>query len=428
MTRITLIAYGTQGDAQPAVALGKALLQKGHEVRILASANFLEWISGHGLGMAATEIDVQQIMMGEGGQDWVEKGTNPLAQLRIMKRLLNRDGWQMMVDAWHACQGAKVIISSFTSDVYAVSIAEKLGARHISAPPQPSMFATRDGRALLNAPFSGRQSWINYLFGKVVIENGGWQLYGALANRFRQEVLGLPPQNARQNTAARRKMLLVHAYSRHVVPQPADWPVNFHTSGYFFLDEIGGWQPPAELVAFLSAGPPAVGIGFGSMTGRDPRRVMALVLDALRLSGQRAVLLSGWAGVIPEDLPPTAYHLPAAPHQWLFPRLAAVVHHGGAGSTGASLRAGIPTIIVPHMADQPFWGSRVAALGVGPKPLPRPKLTAEALAQRIRVAIGDESMKQRAAKLGQLIRAEDGIGRATEIIERFLGDGTGTGS
>ena len=415
-----MIAYGTRGDAQPAIALGKALREQGHHVRLLASANFKEWIESHGLEAAAATVDVQDVMSAEGGQDWVEKGTNPLAQLRIMKKLLDRDGWQMIADAWQASQGAEAIISSFTSDVYAVSLAEKLGARHISVPPQPGLFATRDGRVLLNAPLPGRINWFNYLFGKVVVENGGWQLYGGIADRFRQEVLGLPAQSGRENTAARYRMLVVHGYSHHVVPHPADWPENFHTSGYLFLDDTRAWEPPTELVEFLDAGAPPVGIGFGSMTGRNPQRVMDLVLEAIRLSGRRAVLLSGWAGAVPDTLPPTIFHLPAAPHSWLFPRLAAVVHHGGAGTTGAGLHAGIPNVIIPHMADQPFWGRRIADLGVGPKPLPRPKLTARALAERIQTATKDESMKLRAAAIGELIRAEDGIGRAVAIIDQYL--------
>jgi len=418
--RITFIAFGTRGDVQPAIALGQALKVKGHHVCILASAHFKAWIESHGLEAAAASIDIQAIMESEGGQDWVEQGNNPLRQLRVMKALLDQSGWAMIMDAWNACQDAGAIVSSFTSDLYAVSIAEKLRARHISMPLQPSLIATHSGAATINAPAPSRESALNYLFGRALVETMPWQLYGAPANRFRQQVLGLPPQSLRQNLDARRRMLVVHGYSPHVVPHPSDWPANYYTTGYWFLDERDHSSPPPALMEFIEAGEPPVCIGFGSMTGRDPQKITRLVAEAVSRSGRRAVLLAGWAGLGGEDLPSTIFRLDAAPHSWLYPRMAAVAHHGGAGTTAAGLRAGVPTLVVPHMADQPFWGGRVAALGVGPKPIPRPKVTVENLGEAIRLAATDPEMKERARVLGEKIRAEDGIGRAVDLIERYL--------
>jgi UDP:flavonoid glycosyltransferase YjiC (YdhE family) len=420
MSVITFIASGTRGDVQPTLALGKALQQPGHTVRILAGANFADWIQQQGLIPLPTQIDMQALMASEGGRDWVEKGHNPVLQLRIMKRLLDRHGMQIASDAWDACQGSDLIVSSFTSDVYAVGMAEKLGIAHMSAPLQPTLFTTKDGRVLLNAPLPNRISWINYFFGKLFIETAAWNLYGDIANRTRTELLGLPAQTQAENRADRQKMTIIHGYSPHVVPHPEDWPSNFHTAGYWFLDENEQWQPPGNLLDFLGAGSPPVAIGFGSMTGRNPQKMNEIVLEAVQMSGQRAIFLSGWAGLGEIQLPESVLQLPAVPHGWLFPKMAAVVHHGGAGTTAAGLRAGIPSILVPHFADQPFWGQRVASLGVGPKAIMRHKLTAHKLADAIDTAVSNQSMRQNAAALGEKIRAEDGIGRAVALIEKRL--------
>jgi UDP:flavonoid glycosyltransferase YjiC (YdhE family) len=419
MKRITIIASGTRGDVQPAIALGKALQTTGYRVRILASPNFRGWIEGHGLEAAPARVNVQEIMESEGGQEWVERGHNPMVQMRVMKKLLDKFGWQLIMESWEACQGADAIISSFTSDTFAVTIAEKLDVPHFSMPLQPTIIATRDGRCMPNVPFPNRVSRVNEWFGKLLIEPFPWRLYGEHTNRLRQQ-MDLPPQTNKENIAARRQMIALHAVSRHVLPFPADWPDNFHITGYWFLDEEPDWQPPAELVDFLAAGPPPVYIGFGSMTNSDPVATTRLVIEAVRQSGQRAILLSGWAGMGQMDLPPQILRLASAPHSWLFPRMAAVVHHGGAGTMAAGLRAGVPNVVVPHMVDQPYWGQRVHSLGVGPKPVPRHKLTAVKLTKAIQQAVTDEAMKQNAAALGAKIRQEDGLGNAMGVINRIM--------
>jgi sterol 3beta-glucosyltransferase len=418
--RITIIASGTRGDVQPAIALGKALTGTGHRVRILASTGFRDWIEAHGLEAAPSEIDIQALMASEGGQAWVERGHDQLAQQRLMARLLERIGPRLVREAWDASRDADAVIGSFTSDAYTVAIGEKLDIPVLSMPLQPTLIATRDGRAMTSAPLPGRVSRVNAWFGRLLIEPFPWRLYGRYANELRRE-LGLPEQSNRENVAARRRMTILHAVSRHVMPLPADWPRSFHVTGYWFLDEEAGWAPPPELDDFLAAGPPPIAIGFGSMTGADPEGLTRVIVDAVRTSGVRAVLLAGWAGLGGLRLPREVLALPSVPHDWLFPRMAAVVHHGGAGTTAAGLRAGVPSVIVPAMADQPYWGRRVRALGVGPAPVPRHRLTAERLAAAIRAATADDGMARRAAALGALIRDEDGLAAAVPIIERVLG-------
>ncbi|MDX1436721.1 MAG: glycosyltransferase, partial [Anaerolineales bacterium] len=351
--KITIIAFGTRGDVQPLVALGKALVVQGHRVRMVASANFKLWIQEHGLEAAPATVDIQAMMMGEGGHEWVEHGTNPIRQMRVMKKLLDQQGLAMMRDAWMACEDAEVIVSSFTSDVFAVSIAEKLDARHISTPLQPTLVATRSGSAAVGAPLPGRVSLINYLFGKLLVEPSSWRLMGAINNRFRRETLGLPEQSYKENRAGLRRMLVVQGYSAQVVPPPDDWPSNIHTTGYWFFDEGRDWKPQQELLEFISAEQAPVYIGFGSMAGRDPQGLTRLIVDAVAQSGKRAILQSGWAGIGGIPMPPDIFLLDVAPHSRLFPRMSAAVHHGGAGTTAESLRAGVPTVIVPHLADQP---------------------------------------------------------------------------
>lgn len=215
---------------------------------------------------------------------------------------------------------------------------------------------------------------------------------------------------------------MLSAYSPSIIPHPPDWPESIHITGYFFLDSQADWRPSRELNAFLEAGDPPVYIGFGSMAGRNPEQLARLVSQALVKSGQRGLLLTGWGGLRTELVPENVFVVDAVPHSWLFPRMAAVVHHGGAGTTAEALRAGVPAVIVPFVFDQPFWGARIKELGLGPDPIPLKKLTADALANAIGIAVTDSDIRQRANSCGEAIRAEDGIGNAVKVIQRYLGN------
>jgi UDP:flavonoid glycosyltransferase YjiC (YdhE family) len=216
----------------------------------------------------------------------------------------------------------------------------------------------------------------------------------------------------------KEKAPIVCCYSPTILPLPDDLPPNVHVTGCWFLPPPSGWQPSPELAAFLASGLPPVYIGFGSMGNPETaEETTALVLNALAQSGQRGLLASGWSGLgknthISEDV----FVLESAPHTWLLPQMSAVVHHGGVGTTGAGMRAGVPNIVIPHFADQFFWGRQVAALGAGPQPIPRQKLTAEKLAQAITQATTDPTMRQRTATLGQKIRTENGLSHALQIF------------
>jgi sterol 3beta-glucosyltransferase len=417
--KITFTSFGTRGDVQPALALAKALTQRGHTVRMIASSSFAPWIRQHGVEPIATSIDIQAMMSSDLGRDWIEYGNNPLRQAAIMRKLYTDSSWQMASDLWTGCQGSDLIISSFTSDLFADSVAEKLGSRHLCIALQPAMIATLSGSSVMFAPYPEKEHrfnfWVSYLF----MERGLWQMCHATNDRLRSEVLHLPPLRFADYRQRYHQKLVLHGYSPHVLPPAPDWPPSFHTVGYWFLEEESHWQPSAELLRFLDAGSPPIYIGFGSMTGHNPQAFTNLLLEAVRISGQRAILLSGWAGIGNTLLPDSVLRIDFAPHEWLFERVAATVHHGGAGTTAASLRAGTPTVIVPHIAEQPLWGKRVEVLGVGPKAIPRNKLTAEKLASAIHEVVNNREMKRRAMELSQKIRSEDGINQAIRLIENM---------
>ena len=214
-------------------------------------------------------------------------------------------------------------------------------------------------------------------------------------------------------------MPILYGFSPSVIPAPSDWNDQTHITGFWFVDEADDWQPPAALLDFLQAGPAPIYIGFGSMSSRAPEQTADLVIQALALTNQRAILLSGWGGLQKVNIPDSIFMIDAIPHSWLFPRVSAVIHHGGASTTAAGLNAGVPSVIIPFFGDQPFWGQRIADLGVGPKPIPRKKLTADRLANAIREVVTNEDMRQRAAKLGKQIQAENGIKSTVEIFSQL---------
>jgi len=212
---------------------------------------------------------------------------------------------------------------------------------------------------------------------------------------------------------------LVFAYSPTVLPRPVDWTApDISVPGYFFLD-MPGYAPTTALAEFLAKGVPPVCVSFGSMVHRDAQRIAGAVLDALKQTRQRGIILTGWGGWSPDPLPEDIFAIDAVPHDWLFPRCKVIIHHGGAGTTGAGLRAGVPNIVVPFAGDQPFWGRRVAALNAGPEPIPVKKLDAGVLAAALTRALDNESIRQSAAEVGEKIRREDGVGETIRLVETW---------
>jgi UDP:flavonoid glycosyltransferase YjiC (YdhE family) len=417
--RIIILAIGSRGDVQPFIGLGLALRNAGYEVRLATHAVFEGLVRSVGLDFAPLEGNPQAIVQGAEGQAWLESARNPVAFTRGFRQLMGPAIRQAMHDGLVASEGSDAIVVAGPAFYIGFSIAEKLGVPYIQAYAQPIHPTSEFPSALFPTTIDGGR-----IFNYVTHIAGGqmfWQIMRPVVNDARQAFLGLPPLSLGgpfvQMMRQRRPVL--YGYSPAVLPKPKNWGEWMHVVGYWFLDQPG-WVAPAALVDFLADGPPPISIGFGSMADRDPARMTEIALDALKHSGRRGILLTGWGGLSQSDLPDGVLKLAEAPHDWLFPRMAAVVHHGGAGTTAAALRAGVPGVVVPFFGDQLFWAQRVHKLGVGVGALQRKHLNADQLASALIQATGDREMRARAAVLGERIRAENGAAAAVEVVNRYL--------
>ncbi len=400
---IAVVALDTRGGVQPYTALALGLQRAGHTVRMLAPADAAPGVAARGIEAVG--------LSGPGAEEVRRAGgvaeMSPRARNRLM-RARGAETGRSAREALDACADVDLLTGGVGGMVVGVAVAEKLGRPFVEAHLQPlgpptaafpgPLVALPDR---LGAP--GRR--LSHRLTARAVD----LMLGATTRHARTAVLGLPARPA----PPRPGLPVLYGFSPLVVPPPPEWGPERHVTGYWTLPDGETWTPPAALAAFLAAGPPPVAVGFGSMVGRDPAGLAALVVDAARRAGVRVLLLSGWGGLDAAGLAgDDVLALDQAPHDWLFPRCAAVVHHGGAGTTGAALAAGVPAVVVPFGVDQPFWASRVVALGAGPAPVPRRRLTAAALAAALRVAVTDDAMRGRAAALGRRIRAEDGVGAA----------------
>lgn len=423
--RITILTIGSRGDVQPYVALGLGLQAAGHKVRLATHTTFEKFVSSRGLDFASLEGNPQQwhdMRKREEKHSYLESGRNTIRYLRQGVNVVFRSSMEkLLADSWRACQGADAIIYSLIA-VGGYHIAEKLGVPGYAAWYCPASRTRAFPSPIVQTGLSlgGTYNWLTYIF----VEQLFWQSLQQSINQWRQETLNLPPipVSGLYNRLQEQRVPFIYSYSPAVLPKPPDWHDSLHVTGYLFLERPPGWQPPADLVDFLASGPPPVYIGFGSMIGRNPEARTELVLKALAHTRHRGILDTGWGSLSKADLPDHVFQIDSesAPHDWLLPQMAAVIHHGGAGTTTAGLRAGLPSIIVPFVPEQFFWGQRVADLGVGPPPIPEKRLTAERLATAIRSATSDKAMQAKAADLGQRIRAEDGVARAVDVFHRHL--------
>ncbi len=420
MKRIAILTFGSRGDVQPYIALGLGLKAAGHSVRLVTHSEFEHFVRGYGLDFAPMQGDLKGLLGGDLGLQFMESGQNPLRLLLKFTDFAGRLIGSMLADAWPVCQDIDLIINSTIGWFIAHPIAEKLKIQRLSAYLQP-VSPTRsfpDPSFPIRFNLGGWMNRLSYLFSGQM----SWQMLRSAENQARRDVLELPPMHRKSPFLEmdREDFPLLYAFSPLVVPPPPDWGHWIHVTGYWHLDQASTWQPPQDLVDFIQAGPPPVYIGFGSMKERRPGETTEMVLKALEMSRQRAVLSAGWAGLGDRELPDTIYRVQDVPHDWLFPQMSAVVHHAGAGTTAASLRAGRPTITVPFFGDQPFWAKQVHTLGAGPRPILRNGLTARSLAEALRLAVNDKEMAQRAGELGRRLRIEDGVGCAVETLHTLI--------
>jgi sterol 3beta-glucosyltransferase len=416
--RIAMIAMGSRGDVQPYIALGKGLKAAGHVVRLVTHENFEGLVRSYGLEFCPVKGNVQEFMETPEMLALLEKG-NFLAINAHASKASQRAAIDWAEGSLVACQDVELLIVGVGGLFLSLALAEKFKLPLIQA----YIF-----------PFTPTAAFPAVLFPQVISKLGGfvnrlshqlfrqimWQGSRTGDGLARRQVMGLPPAPffGPYHSKYFQRCPVLYGLSPSVIPKPSDW-CNTHVTGYWFLDEAPDWTPPEALLDFLQRGLPPVYVGFGSMRSRNPEEMADLVLQAIALTGQRAILQSGWGGLSKSTLPDTVFMVDSIPHSWLFPRMAAVVHHGGAGTTAAGLSAGVPSIVIPFFGDQPFWGQRIAELGVGPKPIPRKQLTAERLAEAIHRVMTDRLMRQCAADLGAKIQAEDGIANAVAIVQEM---------
>jgi UDP:flavonoid glycosyltransferase YjiC (YdhE family) len=416
--RIAIIALGSRGDVQPHVALGVGLRRAGHSVRVVTSSDFKDLVGAHGLEFCDTGVSTQAIA--NEMHDLLEAG-NVLKILSAMGVSAERVAVQAATTGLAACEASDVIVSGLGGLFVAQALAEKLAVPFVQAYLYPFSPTREFPGVLTPVPQTPLTSWANALSHRVT-QQMLWQTTRSADATVRVKVLGLQPSGFWGPFAALAGSghFSLYGYSEHVIPVPQDWSSQVHVTGYWFLEPSLEWRPPAELVAFLEGGPPPVYVGFGSMGSSNPEATADLVLESLSRTGQRGVLSSGWGGLTANDLPDSVCMVGSIPHAWLFPRMAAIVHHGGAGTTAAALSAGVPSIVTPVMGDQSFWARRVSDLGVGPTSVPRRKLTVERLSGAIEAAISDATIRAKSATLGEQIRAEDGISTAVDLIEQWF--------
>ncbi|ARP98889.1 glycosyltransferase [Pseudorhodoplanes sinuspersici] len=406
--RVAIHTLGTRGDIQPYLALALGLIARGHDVQLTAPVQFEAMIRERGVAFSPLPGEFLALLDKPEGKAAIAGGKGFSGGFKLLKHI--RPLMRHLLDAeWSATKEfAPDIIVYHPKALGVPHIAEKLGCRFILASPLPGFTPTSAFPTPL-LPFASLGPLNRISHGLAI--KGMNVLFGGLLRDWRKTTLGLPPRSTGKTTPSGT----LYAYSPHVVPVPPDWGRDVLVSGYWFLDH-DDWHPPEDLAAFLKAGEPPVYIGFGSMPGLDPVSTAATVIEALTKTGKRGVLATGGGALAPQTIPPNIHVIREAPHDKLFPHVGATVHHGGAGTTAASLRAGKPMTICPFLGDQPFWARRMWDLGVAPPPLDRKHLSVETLAAAI-ADMENPQMRERAATRGAAIRQEHGVTAAIDFIE-----------
>jgi UDP:flavonoid glycosyltransferase YjiC (YdhE family) len=411
-----IFTVGTEGDARPYAALAKGLAEAGHDVVIATSREFESFVRAHGFDFAPLTADFLEMMRRNKA---VIDRRSQIAMVRSLMRETRRMAKSWAEEGLAAAAGADLVIGSGNVSLLGASVAEKLGIPYVRSQLQP-FDPSRALPPVLFRPPAVR--WPGPL--NLALHHGlrviAWRLMQRAINGVRQN-LGLQPYPwtgpwALPYGAGGR---ILYGFSAHVVPRQPEWPERIALPGYFILQEAERYAPTPELEKFLSAGPAPIYIGFGSMVSAKARDLAAIVLEAVRQSACRAVISSGWAGLA-DGFGSSAdiIFVGSVPHDWLFPRVRLAVHHCGAGTTAAAVRAGIPTVPVPFVGDQFFWGWQLERLGVATPPLQRRGLTAGELAAAIQFA-GKPEMIERANTLGRIVRAEDGVGAAIQQLKSW---------
>lgn len=419
MKIVILTSYGTRGDVQPYLALALRLKKEGHAVTLAAGLEYASFIRERQIQYAPMRINVREILQsercrayfcGQGREkrnavkEWGKSLAMHLPEILDDIRVASREADCLiypptLYPAWHIADKLKIpSIISFV--VPAVSITSSFPAPLLRASDLGRLFNRWSHRTLI-----------------LMLTQG----FRRIVKQWCRDTLKVKPPSRFKNYLSRHgsPVPVLYAYSPMILPIPDDWNDTTLSSGFWFLERREDWRPAAELESFLAKGPPPVFIGFGSMAVRDPGRTDHLILSALRQSGERGIVSLGGSGMTARERHEFVHYEEQVPYDWLFPRVKAVVHHGGSGTLAFGLRAGKPNIVCPFTPEQRFFGNRINYLHAGPPPLPqvpREGFTAQRLSEAIKTAVSDPSILEGAENLGKAIRNEDGLGKAVKFI------------
>jgi len=412
--RALLVSIGSRGDIQPPLALATALLARGHDVTYCAPPDFRAWIEAHGPTFVPLGRDFQKW-----AKERADEVGSELAVLREMAGLMGENVADEVSRLVPLAKAHDVVVSSSIS-VGGPTAAEVAGVPYVHLAFVPSILPSKD-HAPFFLPFRTLPRWTNRL---------AWSLGYAAFNRPLRK-----PLNAERAKLGLGgvKDIIAHLLDGHVIlcaepdlcPPVDDDGRTIERFDSLLLDERGALS--ADTAAFLDEGEPPLYIGFGSMPDPDPAGLSRMLIDAVERLGVRALISSGWAELSHHEGHGRIRLLGPEPHALLFPRCAAVVHHGGAGTTTAALRAGRPQLIVPFAVDQPDWGHRVARAGIGPRPIPRRKLTTDKLVAALERCLHDDAMKARAAKMASGLGGRRGNEAVAARLEQIVAKAQSTG-
>ncbi|GCB49294.1 UDP-glucose:sterol glucosyltransferase [Streptomyces sp. NL15-2K] len=407
---MVIFAAGSRGDVQPCLALGRALTRQGDTARVLASMRYQHLIAEAGLNFHPLPADPAEIIESAEGQELLAGRSNPVAFIRRIDRVLRPHFMPMLEETQVGAKGADLVLAP-TFGFLGVHLSQYLQVPHAIIHFQPSQ-----PTKTFPHPFAPAARMLGALGNRLsfdAVDLGSWLVCRHFINSWRREHLGLPELSLSAPFRQVRRAPVLCAFSPTLVPRPSDWGPNVHVTGFWHHDRPR-WKPPRQLLAFLADGPPPVYVGFGSMKTSDPEATDTLVRRALRRAELRGVL-AGDPATSEDDI----FVVGDTPHDWLFPRTAAVVHHGGAGTTASALRAGRPSLVCPFFGDQAYWAARVRELGAGPPPLPARDLTVPALTERLHALTRHSPYAETARRLGQTLEAENGTARACQVLNQL---------
>ena len=420
---LTAVTFGSRGDVEPYATLSRRLAAAGHHVRLLTHGEYAPLVADTGVEFVATRgRSTRELVESEEGRAVLRSARNPLAMLRRLAAILAPELRVVYEDTLRSVRDADAVLA-YPATFPALDVADQLGrpAVHVHHVPAMPTSAFPVAAPYMRArSLTGRGNRWSYTVDAWLL----WQLVHAATDQARIAALGPGAGRYRLRRALaqrRRRAGAVVGVSRHVLPPPSDWPDDTAVCGYWWPAD-GVDDTPAlgeSTLRFLDAGPAPLFVGLGSTPVPDPASVTGQLAAAARRAQVRLILQRGWAGLGEGLEDPQIHVVGDVSYQALFPRVAGVVHHGGAGTTALGLRCGRPTMCLPAVADQFFWGHRVAAVGAGPPPLPISRLRSDRLAPRL-AALTAPRYAGRAAEIAAALADEDGPEAAVAAVERFM--------